>query len=131
MAKEITVTFPGGKRVDGRMGGHVVHTDQSKKNGGDDSAPEPFDLFFYSLATCAGIYALEFCDTRSLPTEGLAVKLVAERNEEEKRYDKVIFEVTPPVGFPEKYRDALVRSVNQCTVKKHVLNPPEFSVELT
>ena len=130
MAKEITVTFPGGKQVDGRMGDQLVHTDQSKKNGGEETGPEPFDLLFYSLATCAGIYALEFCNARDISTEGLGIKLFTERNPEKKMYDLVEIQVTPPEGFPEKYRDALVRSVNMCTVKKHMLDPPVFDVRL-
>jgi putative redox protein len=33
-----------------------------------------------------------------------------------------------PAGFPDKYRDAIVRAVNQCAVKKHMEQPPEFTV---
>jgi len=42
---EIVVTFPGGKRVDAQVGGHVVRTDQPVQGGGEDSAPTPFALF--------------------------------------------------------------------------------------
>ena len=38
---EIVVTFPGGKRVDAVVGGHLVRTDQPTDNGGDDDAPTP------------------------------------------------------------------------------------------
>lgn len=59
--KDSTLSFPGGKRVDSHYDGRTVRTDQSVKNGGEGSAPELFDLFFVSMATCVGIYVLEFC----------------------------------------------------------------------
>ncbi len=128
--KDITVSFPGGKRVDAHYGNRTVETDQSVKNGGEDSAPEPFDLFFVSMATCVGIYVLEFCTTRNLDTEGLGVRLYSELNPEEKRYPKISIDITLPQGFPEKYHKAIWRSANLCTVKKHILTPPEFSITL-
>ncbi|WP_091348654.1 OsmC family protein [Anaerobranca gottschalkii] len=39
--------------------------------GGEGSAPTPFDLFLSSIATCAGVYALGFCQSKGLSTEGL------------------------------------------------------------
>ena len=128
--KDITVDFPGGKRVDAHYDGRTVQTDQSIKNGGGNSAPEPFDLFFVSMATCVGIYVLEFCTTRNLNTERLGVRLRSELNPEEKRYPKISIDITLPEDFPQKYHKAIWRTANLCTVKKHVLTPPEFDITL-
>lgn len=68
---DIHLTFPGGKRVEATIGRHHIVTDQSAAHGGDDSAPEPFELFLASLATCAGLYVSSFCQTRGIPTEWL------------------------------------------------------------
>ena len=128
--KDIQISFPGGKRVDAHYDERIVQTDQSIKNGGDGSAPEPFDLFFVSMATCVGIYVLEFCTTRNLDTEGLGVRLLSTFNPDEKRYTEITLDITLPASFPEKYRSAIWRSANLCTVKKHILNPPEFQITL-
>lgn len=128
--KDITVTFPGGKRVDAHYAGRTVQTDQSIKNGGEGSAPEPFDLFFVSMATCVGIYVLEFCATRNLDITGLGVHLYSERDPAEKRYAQISIDVALPKGFPDKYRKAIWRTANLCTVKKHILTPPEFMITL-
>jgi len=128
--KKIDLTFPGGKRVDAHYNGMTVATDQSVGNGGEGSAPEPFDLFFVSIATCVGIYALEFCQSRDLSSEGLGVRLEAERDEQQKRYAKIDLHLTLPKNFPEKYEKAIKRAADLCTVKKHILNPPEFEVLL-
>ena len=131
MAKIIDVSFPGGKRVDARIGETVIKTDQSLRNGGDESAPEPFQLFLASIATCAGIYALEFCLARKLSPEGLSLRMSCERDPEVKRYTSMTIDLRLPEGFPEKMEPAIIRSMNLCSVKKHINNAPEFLVKTT
>jgi len=63
------VSFPGNKKVDVEFDNFKIKTDQSVKNGGDETALEPFAVFLSSLAACAGIYAKSYCDTRNLSTE--------------------------------------------------------------
>ncbi|HHH39142.1 MAG TPA: osmotically inducible protein OsmC [Sedimenticola sp.] len=126
----IEVTFPGGKRVDARVGQFLIETDQSKKGGGEASAPEPFDLFLASIATCAGIFALGFCQSRSLSTEGMALKLICERDPKKKLFGRMTFQLTLPRGFPDKYRGGITRSMELCTVKKHMMDAPAFDIEL-
>jgi putative redox protein len=123
----IEVTFPGGVAVDARVGGHSVRTDQPAPLG-RGSAPSPFDLFLASLATCAGFYALRFCQQRDLPIEGLALSMTPERDASGKRVASVRIEITLPEGFPEKYREAMLRAVDQCTVKRHLAEPPAFEI---
>jgi ribosomal protein S12 methylthiotransferase accessory factor len=128
MEKRIKISFPGKKRVDATIGEFTVQTDQLTRNGGDGSAPQPFDLFFVALATCAGISALDYAQERSLPTDGLDVTLVATRHVSEPRYDRVCINVTMPDGFPEEHVAALLEDVSNCSVKRHVLQPPSFEV---
>jgi ribosomal protein S12 methylthiotransferase accessory factor len=123
------VSFPGGVAVEATFRGHTVRTDQPAP-GGADSAMSPFDLFFASLATCMGFYALRFCQERGIATDGLNVRLNTERDQEKKRVAKVAVELTLPAGFPEKYRDAILRAVDHCAVKRHVLEPPEFEIAI-
>ena len=40
----------------------------------------------------------------------------------------VSLEIHLPPEFPDKYRSALIRSAEQCAVKKHLENPPALSV---
>lgn len=125
---DITISFPGGKRVDADLGGHVIATDQSLAHGGAGSAPEPFDLFLASLATCAGIYVLGFCQARGIPTEGITLIQRSTSDPETKRLALVELEVGLPPGFPEKYRTAVLKAAEGCRVKKTLLDPPEVRV---
>ena len=125
----MTVGFPGGKRVDASYGGFEIRTDQCVDSGGEGSAPEPYDYFLASLATCAGIYVLGFCQKRDIPYEGITLTQTWNREETSNGLREVRISIEVPSDFPEKYRDALVRVANQCTVKKTLENPPEFQVE--
>ena len=115
--------------VDATYKGHTVRTDQPAPVG-TDTAMSPFDLFFASIATCMGFYALRFCQERDLATEGLGLTLQPIRDEATKRVALVRVEVTLPPAFPEKYRAAIERAVDHCAVKKHILQPPEFELRL-
>lgn len=128
---KMVVTFPGGKRVDAEHEGLTVFTDQSKKNGGEGSAPEPFQLFLASLATCAGIYVLGFCEKRGIPTDGISLVQNAEKNKDTKMYDHISIEIRLPEDFPDRYVNAVIKSANLCLVKKHILTPPSFKTTAT
>ena len=124
----MTVTFPGGKRVDAEYGGFTVSTDQPPEGGGGGSAPPPFDLFLASIATCAGIYVKGYCDTRGLSTEGLGLEMRIEREPEKYRVVRLVLEIRLPADFPEKHREGVIRAADLCAVKKHILNPPAFEI---
>lgn len=128
MERTMDITFPGGKQVDALFRGFTIQTDQDRESGGEASAPEPFDLFLASIGTCAGIYALNFCTERKIETDGLKLHLTIRRNEEQKRVDRITIEIALPAEFPEKYKRAIVKAAGLCSVKKHMLNPPEFDI---
>jgi ribosomal protein S12 methylthiotransferase accessory factor len=122
------ITFPGGVQVNAQFNGFEIATDQPEKNGGQNSAPSPFDFFLASLGTCAGFFALRFCQQRELSTDGLRLQLTTKHNAETKRLDRVEITMQLPKDFPEKYRSAIIRATDQCAVKKALLDPPEIEL---
>lgn len=127
-AKDLIVRFGDGLKVDVEYKGFTVKTDQPVRDGGGGTALSPFDYFLVSLAACAGFYALAFCRERKISVENLAVSMTTERGEVSKMIDKVTIAVDLPPDFPEKYRAALVKAVDHCTVKAHILRPPQFEI---
>jgi putative redox protein len=125
---EMAITFPGNKRVNADFGGFTVETDQSLGGGGDGSAPAPFDLFLASIGTCAGVYALGFMQKREIPTEGMRLSLIAERDPQTHMVRKITLDLQLPPEFPEKYREAVVKAMDLCAVKRHIAQPPEFVI---
>ena len=96
--------------------------------GGDDSAPAPFSLFLASLVSCAGIYVVYFCEKRGIPTNNIRVVQRDERDPETRKVKKITLEIMLPADFPEKYKKALLHTVDLCAVKKTILDAPEFEI---
>jgi ribosomal protein S12 methylthiotransferase accessory factor len=127
MSNEMTVSFAGGRRVVASYDGFEIATDQPEKAGGCGSAPEPFDLFLASLATCVAFYVLRFCQKRDIPTDGVRV-IQSWQRDGKGRIETIAIRIEVQEDFPEKYHGALVRAADQCSVKKTILAPPEFVV---
>ncbi len=122
----LTVSFPGGKKVDSTIKGFTIESDQPAYAGGEGSAPSPFEAFLASLANCAGIFALSFCESKNISTEGLSLTMDVETDPSTRAIVKIVFGLVLPEDFPEKYVPALKRSIDLCSVKKLILSPPEF-----
>jgi ribosomal protein S12 methylthiotransferase accessory factor len=128
MHTKIDVCFGDGKKIDAQVGAYRVKTDQPLRNGGSASAPEPFELFFASIATCAGIYALEFCNVRRIPTRGMALSMQCDFNGGGTTCRKLSIDLRLPLHFPARYKKAIIKVMDLCSVKKHILDPPQFEI---
>lgn len=130
----IAVTLDGGRKVTAHLNdGRQVTTDQPVAEGGTDAAPTPFDIFLASLATCAGVYVTDFCKHRNIDTDKISLTQSAEYTLDDKGKHvlaAVSLTINLPDDFPEKYREAVVRVAELCAVKKAILHPPQFSVQL-
>jgi len=126
---EITVTFPGNKKTSAQVGQYEVITDQPVMAGGDGEAPAPYSLFLASLASCAGIYVIYFCEKRDIPVDNIKIVQRTDRDRETGKMNKITIDLVVPPDFPEKYKMALIHSVDLCAVKRTMLDPPEFEIK--
>ena len=125
--QEITITLPGGRKIDAHVGAHIIRTDQPVNNGGTDTAPSPFELFLASIGTCAGLFVQGFCAARNIPFDEIRI---VERPalDEAGTLQSVDLELVLPASFPEKYRAAVLKVVEQCSVKRAIAAQPKFEV---
>lgn len=128
---DMEIVFAGGKRVNALYKGFTIQTDQAPYAGGDGSAPACFDLFLASIGTCAGVYVVSFCQKRNIGIEGLKLTLKTEKDREKKMISRIEIRIQLPNGFPEKYKEAVIRSAEICAVTKHIYDPPEINVHAT
>lgn len=131
MKKVVEVTFPKGKQVNANIKGYDILSDQPERAGGNGEAPAPFDFFLASIANCAGFYAISFCQTRDIDTTGMTLDLSREIDSETRMVSNIEIRLNLPEGFPEKYKKAIIKSMDQCSVKKHITNPPKFNTVTT
>ncbi len=125
------ISFSGNLKIDAEINGKVIKTDQPAKEGGDESAPAPFEYFLASLGTCAGVYVAKFCQTRNISYENIEIEQKIDYDRKNKRIGKVIIDIKLPEDFPEKYKRAVVKASNMCAVKKYLENPFEIETKTT
>jgi len=119
------ISFAEGDRVVAHYKGHAIVTDQ------DGSLPAPFDLFLASIGTCTGYYVSRFCRERGIPVDGIRLEQRRVLDPARRMIERIELEIRLPEGFPERYRAAVVRAANLCSVKKHLEEPPEIHVSTT
>lgn len=124
---EIKITLSDNKKVNAQIGKHTIYTDQPLSSGGDGTAPSPIVLFLASLGTCAGFYIKSFCDSRGISTDNIEIIQKVNYDNATNKISKVIIEVQLPKDFPDKYKESVLLSTNQCAVKQYLNNP--FEVE--
>jgi putative redox protein len=128
MESKFEIELAGGTKVNAKIRGFTIATDQPAADKGQNSAPSPFELFLASLGTCAGYFVVSFCMARSIPTDNIVMSQTVVRNDASHMVEKIIIDIKLPPDFPEKYKDAVVRAAESCTVKKHLAAPPRIEV---
>jgi ribosomal protein S12 methylthiotransferase accessory factor len=127
---DMEIRFPGGKKVEAQYGGYTIKTDQPVAEGGSGTAPSPFDLFLASIGTCTGYYVLSFCQKNSIPIENMKLTASIQRNPGTHLVENIRIDIHIPKEFPEKYKNAVVKAADTCSVKKHLQNPPTIEIKL-
>lgn len=125
------VTFDGGKVITAHIHGHSIKTDQPVNQGGENSAPSPFELFLASIGTCAGIYVKTFCEQRKISTENIKIIQTMQYEKLSGLPTDIKIDIQVPPDFPEKYRDIIINVADLCKVKKTIANPPKFEIITT
>jgi len=128
-AAAVKMSFPGGRQVVATIGDHSVLTDQPVEAGGGGGAMSPYSLFLASIGACAGFFVLRFCQSREISMEGIEVTATP-RKGDDGVLAGVDIRLQVPADFPARYHTALIRAVEQCSVKRAIQAQPSFDVEL-
>ncbi|HTP88315.1 MAG TPA: OsmC family protein [Bryobacteraceae bacterium] len=122
---EVIVQHLGNVKFEARARGHRLICDQPIDNKGEDTGMTPPEFLLASLGTCAGFYAAQYLATRSLPQDGLEVKVVAEKAAQPARYGTFRIEVTVP-NLDERHMQGIERAVKACTVHNTLVHTPQI-----
>ena len=126
----VKVTWDGGVRFTADVRGHKVHVDQPLQGGGEDSAPGPLDLLPASLGTCVAYFVQQFLVTRGVDPTGLEVAVEVMGAPNPHRIGRFDVRVQVPAGMPERYREAVARVAETCTVHHTLSHTPEIAVSV-
>ena len=124
---EVTVQHVGGVKFEATARGHRVICDQPAGNGGLDAGLTPPEFLLVSLGTCAGFYAVEYLKTRSLPMEGIEVRVNAEKAKQPARLGRFRIEVTVP-DLAAEHEAGVLRAVKACLIHNTLTHAPEIEI---
>jgi putative redox protein len=128
MEAKYDITFPGNTKVDAHFREFTVHSDQQLTGGGNNTAPSPLEIFLASIGMCTGFYVISFCQSRSIPTGNLSLTQTVVRNDETRIVEKIMIDINLPPDFPDKYKTAIIKAAQSCSVKKFLDAPPEIQI---
>jgi putative redox protein len=126
----VKVTWDGGVRFTADIRGHKVRVDQPRQGGGEDTAPGPLELVPAALGTCVAYFVQQFLVTRGVDPSGLEVAVGVAGAPDPHRIGRFDVRVRVPEGMPERYREAVVRAAETCTVHHTLSHRPEIAVAL-
>lgn len=126
---EVEVFHRGDVAFEAVTRGHRVICDQPLTNGGSDGGMTPPEFLLVSLGTCAGFYAAQYLRTRSLPTEGLRIKVNAEKATQPARLGSFQIEVSASELDPQ-HQTGVLRAVKSCLIHNTLLNAPAIDIVL-
>jgi putative redox protein len=130
MPKTINVTYSNGVKFNVTREGHTLVCDQPVAGGGADAGLSPVELLAASLATCAGYFVAKFLQARKLDCAGLSVDVDFDYADNPRRVGAFRMRMKLPPGVPEKYLDAVKRTIETCTVHNTLHVPPTIETEL-
>jgi uncharacterized OsmC-like protein len=125
---ETTVEYSGGMAFTVDARGHRVICDQPADKGGTDTGMTPPEFLLASLGTCAAFYAVQYLRTRSLPAEGLRVRVSAEKGTAPARLTSFRIEIAMPDLEP-KHQTGVLRAVKSCLIHNTLLYAPAIETE--
>ena len=126
---EAEILYLGDAKFEAIARGHRVICDQPATNGGSDSGMTPPEFLLVSLGTCAGFYAAQYLKARSLPADGLSVKVTAEKATQPARLGRFRIEVTAHELDPQ-HQAGILRAANLCLIHNTLLNAPAIDIVL-
>ncbi len=127
---ETTITYRGGVQFEVDARGHKVICDQPLDNGGQNAGMSPPEFLLASLGTCAAFYAAQYLRTRSLPAEGLEVRVNATKAMGPARLGSFRIEIRVPGLDDEKHQAGVLRAAKSCLIHNTLLQAPEIEMTL-
>lgn len=109
---------------------HKIIVDQPKSKNGDDAGMNPVELFMAAIGSCAGFYGITFLSRRIKILHGLEVEVLWKYSEKPHRVREISLTIKVPDKLSESVRKGLLRSIEYCTVKNTLENPPKILIKL-
>jgi uncharacterized OsmC-like protein len=127
---EALIEYLGAAQFEIHARGHRIFSDQPPENGGFDEGMTPPELMLASLGSCAAYYAVEYLKARRLSTEGVRVRVTAEKAKAPARLAAFHLDIDIPGGLDVRHREGVLRAAKNCLIHNTLLQPPELTIDV-
>jgi uncharacterized OsmC-like protein len=127
---EAIIRYLNGVKFEAEARGHTVICDQPVSNSGGDEGMTPPEFLLASLGTCAGFYAVQYLAARSLPADGLTVRVAAEKAAAPARLASFRIEINVPGLTDERHREGVLRAAKACLIHNTLAHVPAIDIVL-
>ena len=117
MSLDIDIKYEDVERIVPYMNGREITMEDS-----------PFVVFLATAGMCSAVFVRAFAQQRGINYREIVITQVMDYDQMTNHVKSVVIDLKMPEGFPAKYVEAIKKVVNQCPVKKHLLDPPSFEV---
>jgi len=124
------VEYAGGMKFVTRHRGLEVVSDQPAKEGGQNTAMTPAELFVASLGMCVAVYVVGFAVRHGIPVEGLTAEVDYQIAEAPRRVGQMKVTVKLPQPVTGENQTVLQRVAEQCLVHNTLRHPPEVAISV-
>ena len=97
---------------------HIVSTDGSVEEGGNDAGPSPHDLYDAALSSCKALTVLWYAKRKNIPVDDIHVSTVRDDSEERKGVYRLDTRLRVSGALSDAQRDELLRVAGRCPVHK-------------
>lgn len=127
---EVNVEHLGEVQFEIESRGNKIFSDQPVNAGGFNEGMTPPELLLASLGSCAGYYAADYLKREKLATEGVRVRVTADKVKGPWRLENFQITITTPVALNPEQIIGLTRAVDQCIVHNTLTHPPKIETEV-
>jgi ribosomal protein S12 methylthiotransferase accessory factor len=117
MSLNIDIRFGNNDRIVPYMNGNEITMEDS-----------PFVVFLATAGMCSAVFVKAFAQQRGISFHDIVITQKMDYNQFTNHVSAIDIHLEFPDSFPSKYNNAIKNVVNQCPVKKHLLDVPTFEV---
>jgi putative redox protein len=125
----ITITRERNLAFTARVRDHVLTSDMSEKDGGNDCGPAPMELLAASVGVCMTIMIQAYCQRHGWAGD-VGGYLTVELADSPKRIDRIVVDLELPEGVPDEKRDAVRRMALACPIHETFRKPVTVDVDI-
>lgn len=100
------------------VNGNRFATDGSVEEGGENSGPNPHDLYDSALGACKALTMLWYANKRNIPVQGIEVTVDRDASEERNGTYRLKAEIRLTGDLTQAQREDLLRVASKCPVHK-------------